>query len=79
MLGHAFEAWRVHRVRFMTDARNTRSREAIARLGARADGVLRGHTVGADGTVRDSASYSILEREWAVVKARLTARLEKNG
>jgi RimJ/RimL family protein N-acetyltransferase len=79
MLGHAFEVWRVHRVRFMTDARNTRSRDAIVRLGARPDGVLRGHTVGADGTVRDSASYSILEPEWPAVKARLTARLEKSG
>src|SRR5262249_48145636 len=40
MLRHAFETWRVHRVRLMTDARNTRSRQAILRLGARFDGVL---------------------------------------
>lgn len=75
MLTHAFEVWRVHRVRLMTDARNTRSREAILRLGARCDGVLRAHAVGADGTVRDSAAYSIVEREWPGLKTKLQSRL----
>lgn len=75
MLTHAFEAWRVHRVRLMTDARNARSRDAILRIGARFDGILRAHTAGADGTVRDSAAYSILEAEWPSAKAALTARL----
>jgi len=75
MLTHAFEAWRVHSVRLKTDARNQRSRTAILRLGAQFDGVLRGHTVAADGTVRDSAFYSILDTEWPDMKARLRSLL----
>lgn len=75
MLTLAFERWRVHRVSLMTDARNTRSREAIARLGARADGVLRAQRPATDGSIRDGAAYSILEAEWPAVKARLRARL----
>jgi RimJ/RimL family protein N-acetyltransferase len=75
MLTHAFEGWRVHRVSLMTDARNTRSREAILRLGARFDGVLRGARVASDGGIRDTAAYSILEPEWPEVKAGLLARL----
>jgi RimJ/RimL family protein N-acetyltransferase len=75
MLGHAFEVWRVHRVSLNTDARNSRSREAILRLGARFDGVLRGARVASDGAIRDTAAYSILEAEWPQVKAGLIARL----
>ena len=75
MLGHAFEVWRVHRVSLMTDARNTRSRNAILRLGARFDGVLRAARVASDGLIRDTAAYSILDDEWPVVKAGLEARL----
>jgi N-acetyltransferase len=75
MLGHAFEHWRVHRVSLMTDARNTRSREAILRLGARFDGVLRAARVSADGGIRDTAAYSILDSEWPAVKNALQARL----
>jgi RimJ/RimL family protein N-acetyltransferase len=75
MLTHAFETWRVHCVRLKTDARNERSRQAILRIGARFDGILRGHTVAADRTVRDSAFYSIRDGEWPEVKERLRARL----
>src|SRR5688572_14752314 len=75
MLTHAFETWRVHRVSLMTDARNTRSRQAIERLGARADGVLRAQRPATDGGIRDTAAYSILDGEWPAVKARLRARL----
>ena len=75
MLRHAFEIWRVHRVRLMTDARNTRSRQAILRLGARFDGVLRAAREGSDGTIRDTATYSILEAEWPAVRERLERRL----
>lgn len=75
MLTHAFETWRVHCARLKTDARNERSRNAILRLGARFDGILRGHMPAADGTVRDSAYYSILDAEWPEVKARLVSRL----
>ena len=75
MLAHAFEVWRVHRVSLMTDARNQRSRDAIARLGASFDGVLRAARVAADGGIRDTAAYSILDAEWPRVKAALLARI----
>lgn len=75
MLTYAFETWQVHRVRLNTDARNQRSRSAIERLGARLDGVLRATRAAADGTIRDSAFYSILDSEWPDLKRRLSARL----
>ena len=77
MLTHAFERWRVHRVSLQTDARNARSRAAIARIGARLDGVVRAQRVAADGTVRDSACYSIIDSEWPGVRAKLDARLRQ--
>jgi RimJ/RimL family protein N-acetyltransferase len=75
MLTHAFETWRVHRVSLMTDARNMRSREAILRLGAKFDGVLRAQRMAVDGLIRDTAAFSILDAEWPAVKAGLQARL----
>jgi RimJ/RimL family protein N-acetyltransferase len=75
MLTHAFETWRVHRVSLMTDARNMRSRDAILRLGAKLDGVLRAQRMAVDGEIRDTAAFSILEAEWPAVKAGLEARL----
>ena len=71
MLSHAFEAWRVHRVSFRTDARNQRSRQAISRLGAKLDGVIRAKQLGYDGAIRDNAVYSILDSEWEQVKASI--------
>ena len=76
MLAHAFEEWRVHRVSLMTDARNERSRRAILRVGARFDGVIRAQRPGVDGTIRDTAAFSILEHEWPMVKRQLHSRLE---
>jgi RimJ/RimL family protein N-acetyltransferase len=75
MLTHAFEVYRVHRVSLMTDARNMRSRNAILRLGAQFDGVLRVARVAFDGGIRDTAAFSIVEAEWPAVKAGLEARL----
>jgi len=75
MLTHAFEAWRVHAVRLQTDARNERSRNAILRIGARFDGVVRVSRVASDGIIRDTAVFSIIEAEWPEVKTRLQARL----
>jgi RimJ/RimL family protein N-acetyltransferase len=75
MLRHAFEAWRVHRITLITDARNARSRAAIERLGASFEGVRRAHFPAADGTIRDSATYSILRAEWPVVFQHLASRL----
>ncbi len=74
---HAFETLRVRRISWKTDARNERSRAAILRLGARFDGVLRAHKVGADGAVRDTAFYSMLAAEWPAAKAALEARLAR--
>jgi len=71
LLTHAFQVWRTHRVTLRTDVRNARSRAAIERLGAKLDGCLRAERPGADGTVRDSAVYSIVASEWPAVRARL--------
>jgi N-acetyltransferase len=77
LLGHAFEHWRVRRLTLKTDERNERSRNAILRLGARFDGVLRAHMPASDGTVRSTAFYSVLAAEWPDVRRSLVARLER--
>jgi N-acetyltransferase len=71
MLTHAFETWQVQSVCFHTDARNARSANAIARLGARYEGILRSHRLAVDGQPRDSARYSITAAEWPAVRERL--------
>lgn len=75
LLQHAFESWNVHRVTIYTDVRNERSRRAIERLGAKLDGVWRGHRPGFDGSVRDSAFYSIVQSEWPALREQLRARV----
>ena len=75
LLSHAFDDLRAQRVTLKLDARNTRSFRAVERLGARYDGTLRHHRLRADGTVRDSAYFSILAGEWPQVRAGLVARL----
>jgi N-acetyltransferase len=74
-LTHAFEALGAVRVEFKTDARNERSRKAILRIGAKEEGPLRSHMICWDGHRRDSVYFSILDREWPEVKARLVKRL----
>jgi RimJ/RimL family protein N-acetyltransferase len=76
MLSHAFETWGVRRVCFHTDARNARSRAALARIGATFEGILRAHRLAADLVPRDSARFSIIAAEWPQLKARLAARLK---
>jgi N-acetyltransferase len=76
LLSHAFDVWAVHRVALQTDERNERSRRAIERLGARLDGIRRAHTAGADGSVRNSACYSLLRDEWPQTRRQLEQRLE---
>lgn len=71
LLKHAFETWEVHRVSLRTDERNTRCRTAIERLGAQFEGIRRAHQPGRDGTVRNSAFYSIIQSEWLAVRTRL--------
>lgn len=79
LLTNAFETWHLGRVDFKTDARNERSRNAIARLGARFEGVLYNwqdsHAAGEEGKLRDSAMFSITEAQWPTVKAGLEDRL----
>jgi N-acetyltransferase len=71
MLEFAFETWQVRRVTLKTDARNERSRNAILRIGASFEGILRAHMPSSDGGIRNTAMYSILASEWAEVKNRL--------
>lgn len=71
MMTHAFDRWNVHRVTLKTDARNERSRAAIARVGGVFEGVLRSHLPAADGIVRDTAMFSVVRAEWPSVRARL--------
>jgi RimJ/RimL family protein N-acetyltransferase len=77
LCSHAFERWRVRRVTWKTDERNERSRNAILRLGARFDGVLRAHRAGADGRVRSTAFFSMLAEEWPAARSALVQRLER--
>ena len=75
MLRHAFETLGCIRVELKTDALNQRSRAAILRIGATHEGIFRNHMVCAGGRLRDSAWYSIIDREWPQVKAALEAKL----
>jgi len=77
LLGHAFETLGCVAVEFRTNWMNQQSREAIARLGAKQDGVLRSHTRMGDGTLRDTVVFSIVESEWPSVRAGLRRRVEK--
>ena len=77
LLGHAFEACDAIAVEFRTHWHNRQSRAAIARLGARQDGVLRNHRLGPDGTLRDTVVFSILPHEWPAVRLGLTERLAR--
>ena len=79
LLAHAFDTLGCQCVQIRTDALNRRSRAAIERLGARLDGVLRGHQVMPDGRLRDSVVYSILDREWPGVCQNLRFLLDRHG
>ena len=76
LLTHAFDELGAVRVQLKTDARNTRSQNAIERLGAVKEGVLRCHMIYPNGFVRDSVMYSITRHEWPDVRARLGAMLD---
>ena len=77
LLGHAFEALDCIAVELRTHWMNQQSREAIARLGAKQDGVLRNHQRMADGTLRDTVVFSIIDAEWPTVKRHLQYKLER--
>jgi len=74
LMAAAFAAG-ARRVELKTDARNARSRAAILKLGAREEGTLHRHTLMWDGFVRDTVYYSVLDEEWAGVRAGLERRL----
>jgi RimJ/RimL family protein N-acetyltransferase len=75
LLTHAFETLGCIAVEFRTSWMNHASRTAIARLGAKQDGVLRNHQLMADGMYRDTVVFSIISQEWPVVKRHLAFKL----
>jgi N-acetyltransferase len=77
LLGHAFETLGCVRVELKTDARNERSRAAMAALPAQFEGVMRKHMIVPDVGQRDSAYYSVIDDEWPTVRANLQRRLDR--
>ena len=77
MLTHAFDTLDCHVVGWRTDNFNHASQRAIERLGARKDGVIRGHALRRDGTIRDTVMYSLRSGEWPEVRAQLLYLLDK--
>jgi len=75
LLTHAFEQMNATRVQFTTDELNTASREAILRLGALQEGIIRHERIMPDGRIRNSVRFSIIETEWPEIKARLQKKL----
>jgi N-acetyltransferase len=76
---HAFETLGAVRVQIKTDSRNLQSQRAIEKLGAVKEGILRNYQTRSDGFVRDTVMYSVIDREWPVVKERLETRLYTQG
>ena len=77
MLSHAFDVLGCNVVGWRTDNFNHASQRAIERLGARKDGVIRGHAMRRDGTIRDTVMYSLRSGEWLEVRAQLLYLLDK--
>jgi N-acetyltransferase len=77
LLAHAFDSLKCIAVEFRTHRFNLQSRRAIERLGAQLDGMLRAHQMSPDGTLRDTAVYSIVAAEWPTVRSHLTWQLQK--
>jgi RimJ/RimL family protein N-acetyltransferase len=76
LLEYAFERLSVGRVQLKTDIRNVRSQQAIARLGAQYEGVLRRFQRRSDGTVRDTVLFSVIAEDWPLVRDNLTQRID---
>lgn len=77
LLEYAFQRLGCVRVEFHTDAENERSRSSLEKLGAKFEGVLRAHQITREGTLRDSAIYSLLANEWEGIRARIEERLAR--
>ncbi|MDR3670123.1 MAG: GNAT family protein [Holophaga sp.] len=75
LLTHAFEVLRAVRVQFSTDELNEKSRAAIARIGAKQEGILRNERIMPDGRKRNSVRFSIIDSEWPAVKAMLQQKM----
>ena len=78
MLNHAFETMEMNRVEFLTDFENTVSRRAIARIGAKEEGILRNHMIMRAGRLRHSVVFSIIKDEWPSIKDRLQQKLRRH-
>lgn len=78
LMGHAFDTLGCHVVGWRTDNYNFASQRAIERLGAKKDGVIRGHALRRDGTIRDTVMYSMRAGEWPEAKAQLLYLLERH-
>jgi RimJ/RimL family protein N-acetyltransferase len=79
LLEHAFDDLGCVRVELKTDARNERSRAAMAAIPARFEGILRNHMIVPDVGQRDSAYFSVIDAEWPSVRANLERRLGRSG
>lgn len=77
LLSHAFETLNAIAVEFRTHWHNNASRTAIARLGAKQDGVLRNHQKNAEGIYRDTVVFSIIDQEWPTVKKSLEYKMSR--
>ena len=76
LLRHAFETLGCIRVELKTDSLNENSRKAIARIGAREEGIFRNHMITSTGRIRHSVYFSVIDSEWPSVKARLEEKLK---
>ena len=79
LMGHAFDTLGCHVVGWRTDNFNHASQRAIERLGARKDGVIRGHALRRDGTIRDTVMYSMRSGEWPEARAQLLYLLQRHA
>jgi N-acetyltransferase len=77
LLTHAFDTLDCIAVEFRTHRLNTQSRRAIERLGAQLDGMLRSHQISPNGSLRDTAVYSIIAAEWPTVRSHLQFQLDR--
>jgi N-acetyltransferase len=77
LLSHAFDTLGCMRVEFKTDSTNSRSRNALMRIGAKEEGVFRNHMIVPGGRIRHSVYFSIIDSEWNEVKRELEKKLAK--
>ena len=77
MLSHAFETWGCRRVELKTNVLNQPSRTAMLRIGCTFEGILRSYQTSDQGVTRDTAMFSIVDREWPAVKARLESMMAR--